>query len=240
MLIPELSRNRAERQMMEWRETGEMPEISLKYKDFVDVRQYLQSASEEIYGKIPQKSARKNYIVDVEMGLALYSYMNNLGLSLRSAANHDFWRYMTMIVAPDVVKKRWDFNDERYWTNPRRNWFGEIWWYVHCSWQGNVEMTKSVLLSPYCSTDTMNNLVERTGKEGTNVGVYRNIMNIYTQLDKDVLKNYNRQTETLNDSLFRTVMRLHTAKIMVMEPELCKDGEMGYAKSLFLDAGIVI
>ena len=41
-----------------------------------------------------------------------------------------------------------------------------------------------------------------------------------------------------SDDIFRIVMKLNTAKMMVMDPALYLGGEEAYAKSLFRDAGV--
>ena len=43
-----------------------------------------------------------------------------------------------------------------------------------------------------------------------------------------------------NHDLFRVVMKLNTARMMVVEPVLCFGGCKGYAKKLFVDAGFDI
>ena len=40
--------------------------------------------------------------------------------------------------------------------------------------------------------------------------------------------------------LFRVVMKLNTARMMVVEPALCAGGCEGYAKKLYLDSGFDI
>jgi len=41
-----------------------------------------------------------------------------------------------------------------------------------------------------------------------------------------------------SDDLFRVVMKLNTAKLLVLDPALYLGGEEAYAKSLFRDAGV--
>jgi hypothetical protein len=43
-----------------------------------------------------------------------------------------------------------------------------------------------------------------------------------------------------NHDLFRVVMKLNTARMMVAEPALCAGGYKGYAEKLFRDAGLDI
>ena len=83
-----------------------------------------------------------------------------------------------------------------------------------------------MLLSKVFSTDTILNLVERTGRCGTNISVYRDIMEKYSALNK------------VADKDFRNVMKLNTAKAVVIEPVFSVDGIPGYVKTLFDDLSL--
>ena len=78
-----------------------------------------------------------------------------------------------------------------------------------------------MLLSGNFSTDTVLNLVERTGRCGTNISVYRDIMIRYAALENVVDKD------------FRNVMKLNTAKAVVIEPVFSEGGVNGYVNSIF-------
>lgn len=53
-----------------------------------------------------------------------------------------------------------------------------------------------------------------------------------------MLDDYNKNTKTQQDDLFRIVMKLNTAKVMVVDPALYLGGEKEYVRSLFMDAGV--
>ena len=90
------------------------------------------------------------------------------GFNLRAAANDDFWRYLSIKVIPDVVAERWGYeNESHYWSKPARIWLRSIWWYVHLSWQGDMQTTAKVLEASCFTTDSILNLEERTGRKGT-------------------------------------------------------------------------
>ena len=101
-----------------------------------------------------------------------------------------------------------------------------MWWYFYLSFNHDVDTTKEMLLSEYFSTDTILNLVERTGRCGTNISVYRAIMNKYAPLEDVVDKD------------FRNVMKLNTAKAVVIEPVFSEGGVSGYVDSLFEELSI--
>ena len=98
--------------------------------------------------------------------------------------------------------------------------------------------TAKVLETPCFTTDSILNLEERTGRKGTFINVYRYIMYYYSHIPQQVLDEYNKNTETQQDDLFRIVMKLNTAKVMVVDPALYLGGEKEYVRSLFMDSGV--
>jgi hypothetical protein len=140
----------------------------------------------------------------------------------RLASDDGFWRYLSLRVVPDLVGERWgNTNADHYYTKPSRIWLKTMWWYFYLSFNKDVETTKEMLLSEAFSTDTILNLVERTGRSGTNISVYRNIMSKYASL------------EDVSDKVFRSIMKLNTVKAVVIEPVFSTGGVSGYVDSLF-------
>ena len=86
--------------------------------------------------------------------------------------------------------------------------------------------TKEMLLSSNFTTDTILNLVERTGRSGTNISVYRYIMTRYSTVNK------------AEDKDFRKIMKLNTAKAVVLEPAFCVGGVQGYVESIFSELSL--
>lgn len=166
----------------------------------------------------------KSYQMDVHFGAALYGYFKTKSwFNERLASDDGFWRHLALKVIPDLLGARWgNDNADHYFTKPSRIWPKALWWYYELSYKnGSLTDTKALLLSRNFSTDTIENLVERTGRFGTNVGVYRLIMDKYAPLKDVVGKD------------FRRVMKLNTAKAMVLEPAFCEGGVTGYVDSLF-------
>jgi len=178
---------------------------------------------EDEYHKIP------NYLKDLLFGLELYDYLNNqYSLSERIAADTDFWRYLSMKPLSQLVYLRWGKHESRFYKVERRIWLKTIWWYIHLSWQGSVEKTYDILKEN--TTDEIAQLVERVGDKGYRKDLYREIMKIFGELDKE--------KKGRNVNLFRRVMKLNTAKVTKMEPGLHKEGVEGYARELFSYFGI--
>ena len=234
-----LSRNDAAKAMSEWINSGyAIPDINSSMEE---IRESIHKIYNDTVREMENDNLnfqRDKYEADIRMGMKIYEYFNHLpGFSMRYAANDDFWRYISIMVAPDIVAKRWGpDNEEHYWKKGVRIWFRSIWWFIHLSWQGDAETTMEMLHKGRFDTDTILNLEERTGREGTFVVVCRFIMNIYSELS---IEDINRYSSERSGGLFRTVMKLHTAKMIVAEPALYEGGEYGYAKSLFEDVGVL-
>ena len=96
-----------------------------------------------------------------------------------------------------------------------------LWWYIYLSWQGSEKDTITVLKDN--STDEILQLVDRCGRGGYRVDLYRALMLQNSKLDP--IDRRRRQ-------LFRKMMVLNTARVQVIEPELTVGGNIGYAESL--------
>ena len=91
----------------------------------------------------------------------------------------------------------------------------------HLSWQGDEESTREILKDN--STDEILQLVDRCGRDGYRVDLYREIMKQYAEMDV---------TERRKDQVFRKMMVLNTAKVQVIEPALVDGGEIKYVDDL--------
>ena len=237
MDIKILNRGEAQKAMEDW--VKGYPSLPAVDKSYESIRTNIQEMNKKVRSEAAELDDAKYYI-DAHLGLMLYEYLWNLsGFSLRVAANEGFWRYLSLIVAPDVVAQRWGKdNEDHFWSKPTRIWFRSLWWFVHLAWQGNYKETKALLETSFFTTDTILNLEERNGRKGTCVEAYREIIKLYSQIPVEVVRRYGSRGKSSSDDLFRVVMKLNTAKLMVMEPSLCSGGEKTYARDLFRDAGI--
>lgn len=169
------------------------------------------------------------YEIDVEFGLSLYEKLkNDYNFSLREASNDGIWRYISVVLMPEINVRRFssfgeesmDFKIDHLYSQTRRIYPKSIWWYIHLSWQGDRESTKHILKNN--TTDEIMNLVERSGS-GYRVDVYREIMKHFSTIS----------TEKRGRNLFRKVLKLNTAKVRTVEPELFENGVEGYVNYLF-------
>lgn len=225
MKVERLSKKEAAEAMTAWIDSSfALPALG---KDYQEMRGDLTTLFQE--SRTPALDEVRSYEMDVYFGTALYAYLSRKPwFTERLAADDGFWRYLALKVVPNLVGSRWgNDNEEHYYTKPNRNWLKAIWWYVHLSMKrGGLERTKSMLLSGGFSTDTILNLVERSGRHGTNVAVYRAIMSKFASLDKPTMEG------------FRRVMKLNTAKSVVIEPVFFTGGIEGYVSSLFEDVDL--
>ncbi len=226
MKIERLSRKESAEAMSSWISSSyALPSIG---KDYSEIRKDITGMFKETMSLY--KDNIQYYRFDVCFGSLLYDYLNNMPwFTVRIASDDGFWRYLSLKVVPNIVGKRWDNNNaDHYYTKPSRIWLKTLWWYFYLSLtSGNTKTTERMLLSGNFSTDTILNLVERTGKYGTNIKVYRSIMAYYSKL-KDV-----------SDSDFRKIMKLNTAKSVVIEPVLFEGGINGYVESLFKELDLI-
>lgn len=238
MIIKTLNRSESQTAMKEW--LSNYPELPAVEGDYIKLREEIQRFNQRVREECPKELTKKDYYVDAHIGILLYDYLwKQPGFNLRAAANDDFWRYLSIKVVPDVVAERWGKdNESHYWSKPARIWLRSIWWYVHLSWQGDMTTTARVLEAPCFSTDSILNLEERTGRKGTFITVYRYIMYYYSHVPEMILNDFNKKTKTQQDDLFRVVMKINTAKVMVVDPALYLGGEKEYVRALFLDAGV--
>lgn len=238
MIIKTLNRMQAKAEMEDW--LANYPSLPQVDGDYIKIRNEIQKFSKTVRENCPQNIEKKDYYIDAHMGMLLYDYLwKQSGFTLRVASNDDFWRYLSVRVVPDVVADRWGKdNESHYWSKPVRIWLRSLWWYVHLSWQGDMDSTAKVLESPCFSTDSILNLEERTGRNGTFITVYRYIMYYYSRIPREIIEAYDKNTEVQRDGLFRVVMKLNTAKSLVIDPALDLGGEKEYVRKLFMDAGV--
>lgn len=211
--------------MQEWISTEKIPELTEEENKF---RNYLISEYNDI-----KKTTQKEYEIDLLFGLSLYKYLASFAeFNMRVATDNGFWRNVSLSIIPDVVADRWGKdNESHYWKRSTRIWPSQIWWYIHLSWQGDEDFkkTKEMLTKPCFTTDEIMNLVERSGKNGAYLDVYREIMLKYSKVSDEERKKHQDKRKTL----FRKIMILNTAKQALIDPELFGIDE--YVDMLFND-----
>ncbi|MEQ2422760.1 DUF6339 family protein [Megasphaera sp. CLA-AA-H81] len=179
---------------------------------------------------LTENNERRDYGTDLSFGLRLFTLFNTspFKMTLYEAADVDIWRYISVVIAPEIIMDRWHKEGKQlpldhFCTKTQRIYLKSLWWYIYLSWQGSAEETKQILLGN--STDTILNLVERSGQTGYEPEVYRAIMYKFS--------NPGGSLPAHQAALFRKVMKLHTAWSTNVEPALYSGGIPGYVKELF-------
>ena len=198
-------------------------------EDFSELRteilQLFNETLQELKITASQISTGNNsYKTDYIFGLKLYNlFSGTYGMGVRSAADSAIWRYLSLKVVPDIVEQRYGLDHpDRFWKKPKRIWLRVLWWYIFLSWQGTPEQTAKILQNN--STDEILQLVDRCGRGGYRIELYREIMKKYASLDVQ---------DRRKSQLFRKTMVLNTARVQVIEPELSENGFTGYVDSLY-------
>lgn len=173
----------------------------------------------------PEDIQTKNYAyqVDYIFGLKLYAlFTEEYQMSLRLAATEGVWRFLSVMVVPDIIALRYGKDHpDRFWKKPKRLWLRVIWWYIYLSWQGDASTTAEILKDN--STDEILQLVDRCGRGGYRVSLYREFMKKYSELGI---------SERRQKQIFRKMMVLNTARVQVIEPALVDGGERRYVDDL--------
>ena len=204
--------------------------------DYLDIRKELKNRFDKSTRSI-KNSKRKDYMMDLLFGVKLYDYFtpgNDIGFTLDMAEDQNFWSYLSLMVIPDVVCERWGGNQkkkDRFYSKKTRIWLSQIWWYIHFSFQNNLYETEEMLKRDAFNTDTILQLVDRTGAKGTIVELNRQIMHEYAK--RSATESYKGIDWP---QVFRRVMKLNTAKIVLFEPSYYCNGIKGYVDSLFSEA----
>lgn len=197
--------------------------FDLKKQDKI-LREILSEPLIETYNEIENES-NSTYLIDLKVGLKLYDLLKeNLFFTDRLAAQDEIWRYLSLKILPDLVYKRFDLNEDRFYKQSRRIWLKTMWWYIHLSWQGTSEATYEILKNN--TTDTISQLVERTGKNGYRVEMTRILMRKHYNVTKEM----SAQQRML---LFRKVSKLTTARTKLIEPAFVVGGLESYVKDLY-------
>lgn len=182
----------------------------------------------------------KKYLLDLKFGVKLKEYFDaKEWFNLRLAADIDFWRYLSVCVVPNLVYERWSGKaEDHFWKKPSRIWLRSIWWFAYLGWNNDAVDTYNLLKGEMFNTDIISGTVERTGRKGTPINVYKKILHTYAKLPISSKQDFSSSAEGKSDTLYRSIMRLNTAKIIVVEPELYEGGVEGYVNGLFENLGI--
>ena len=167
-------------------------------------------------------NSNSKYKFDCYFGKELYKIFNieKYKIGEREASNDDMWRYIQIKIVPDLIYYRWKDNIvPRIYAQSNRLYLKTLWWYYYLSFNNDLEHTCELLLYPCNSTDTIVALVERCGRKGYRLDLYREIMK-------------QKSENGIGIDEFRKLMVLNSAKIKNINPALTSRGIMGYVEEL--------
>ncbi len=196
--------------------------------EYIELRSDLCSLFQQTLlelGITPEQISKQNnsYQMDYLFGLKVYSLLNKkYGMNPRTASNAGVWRFLSLRVVPDIIDLRYGIgHPDRYWKRDKRIWLRVLWWYIYLSWQGDENSTALVLKDN--TTDEILQLVDRCGRGGYRVELYRELMKQHADIDILIRRK---------EQLFRRIMTLNTARVQVIEPGLVDGGEKQYVSDL--------
>lgn len=226
MILREMSKAEAKKTFASWN-TDQKPNIEKPLdSEYALLRENIVEAIEAARREsmtLKEKGEKLlDYDEDLRFALKLYNILGlNNNFTLRNATFNNFWIYLSVCVVPDVVWERWGNNEDRFYGKTRRIWLKILWWYIHLSWQGTREKTYEVL--KYNTADDISQLVERVGRNGYRVELFREVIRYLGQI----------QARGRKPEVLRKVMKLNTARSSVLEPALVSGGIKGYVKGLY-------
>lgn len=211
------------------------PSLSSLPKEYRELAEELRDAWSITRSEVnTEYGDRRKYLTDLVFGIRMYRILSKMGMDVRLASYDALWIYLSMKVVPYIVFDRFSKFEEsghskipadHYFVKSVRIYLKSLWWYIFLSAQtgydGRPDLEKTQEMLWNQNTDTILQLVERSGREGYRVDLYREIMKYYCEHPE------------LESADFRRVLILNTARSQVMEPALTEDGIRGYVKGLF-------
>lgn len=171
------------------------------------------------------KQYKNIYKFDCIFGIKLYEIFSSGEYKIKNsiASDDGIWRYIQMCVVPEIIASRWGIeNRDRFYKISRRLYLKILWWYVYLSWNDNLEDTKKIIIDELNTSDTLAQLVERSGRDGYRVELYREIMK-------------QKVEAKINSQEFRKLMVLNSARVKVINPYLVNGGIKEYVYKLIKD-----
>lgn len=197
------------------------------HESYITLKKELEDAFSYAIGECsnPNGAIVDKYKFDCYFGLKLYEILSQEKYSFKEhdASNDGIWRYIQIYVIPDIIKSRVGCNDDAFYKKPNRLYLKRIWWYIHLSMhQNSLENAKNIILNPCNNTDTILQMVDRSGKHGYRIKLYRMIM-------------YYKSQKNMGGDLFRELLKLNNARIKVIDPYLVNGGIESYVNKLYGD-----
>ena len=104
--------------------------------EYLDIRKFFLSLD------IPEIE----YSYDLKLALKVYEFFNQQQWFNDSvASNYGFWMYLSLKVIPEIIINRHGWMPEYFYDKNVRIYIPTLYWYIHMSFQGDLEKTYNIL-----------------------------------------------------------------------------------------------
>ena len=179
----------------------------------------------KVFSKIDERRMRDklpgSYAADLFCGLALHEFLDSLGFGIWQAADDNVWRFIAVMVIPDVVHKRlggWIAKKDAFCGIDRssRFWVRNIWWYIYLSLvvkdgRNDYKETENILSKN--DTDILAGVVDHPGR-GFRVDLFRRMMSKFDAFCKKGKLMHSRE------DVFRYMIKEYQIRTAVVDPDL--------------------
>ena len=210
-----------------WKKHDIETELSPEY-------QAIRNQLVDVFDKtLASNGGKMDYSIDLNIGLKIYELLPcNKDFTIKDANNDDIWRYLSVIVIPDLTYLRKPepeqeikdtngrISHKRFFSHKRRIWIKTLWWYVFLSWQGTLEKTRKILADN--GVDNINKLIETPGK-GYRVELYRKMMYEYYITRPHKVSDFPKMTQLNNARCLSVIPELTAGGLSCYVLQLCKD-----------------
>lgn len=191
---------------------------------YKEIRKHIVDLFEKTYSD-HKVFSKHEYEIDLDLSIKIYDYFCDLGMTPTDASKDGIWRYIQMKVVPDMIFRRWklkdgSLRDDRFWKQSWRLYLKILWWYVHLSYNVNLDETRAILQNN--TSNDISQLVERTG-EGYRIEYSREIMRRYGLLPKE-----KHGKDTLSH-----ILMMNNILCTKIDPELRGESVEEYVDGLF-------
>lgn len=201
--------------------------LGVNHRDYYELKLLIENAYNKALdilnlSKENLINCNAKYKFDCYFGKEIYRIFTSdkYRIGEREAANDDIWRFIQVKIIPELIYYRWSDNIKpRIYAQSNRLYLKTLWWFYYLSFNKDLDTTCEQLLKPCNSTDTIVALVERSGKKGYRLDLYREIMK-------------QKCINNLGTEEFRNLMVYNSAKIRIVNPYLVFGGIEEYVRQL--------
>lgn len=192
----------------------------------------------EIDKKCSELDTGKKYNYDVYFAYYEFKLFNSYKWFTKEVScNYGFWRYISLMVCPEIINKRFPGSEPHFYKKNVRIYYFVLYWFLYLSLIDNdPEKTLGMLLNSNFNTDTYFEIIERPGRQGINVELYREIFKTFSSCKTKTVVN----TKGENESILRVVLKINSAKLLTTSPNFYDGGIKGYVNMLFIKAGAIL